>query len=308
MHPDSERRLAEFGARAVMVIWAGNFVVVKDALHELPPIGFTTIRFALAAVVLLAVCRWREGSISLPRSDVLALAALGAVGFGIYQPLWTVGLSQTTAGDSSLLIAGTPIFTLLIASAIGSDHLTRARLIGAVVSFVGVGLVVFSATDTGIATHLVGDVITVVASALWAAYVAFGAPVLRRHSPLRTTAWAVTFGTLVMLPLGAWQLATVDWGHVTGASVFAVLYAGLVSIALGNVVQFRAVKVIGPARTTMFQFLVPALTVVLAALLLGEQVRVGQVLGGIVIIAGIVLARRSPAVPVRRSATEQVRA
>ena len=305
---DRDRRLAEFGALTVMVIWAGNFIVVKDALHELPPIGFTTIRFALAAVVLLAVCRWREGSIRLPRGDILPLAVLGAVGFGIYQPLWTVGLSQTTAGDSALLIAGTPIFTLLIASAIGSDHLTRSRLVGAVVSFTGVGIVVLSATDTGIATHIVGDLITIFASLLWASYVAFGAPFLRRHSPLRTTAWTVFFGTLVMLPLGAWQLASVDWALVTGASVFAVLYAGLLSIALGNVVQFRAVKVIGPARTTMFQFLVPALTVVLAALLLGEQVRVGQVVGGIVIVAGIVMARRGGPAPVRASTGEPAHA
>ncbi len=291
-----------------MIIWAGNFVIVKDALHELPPIGFTTIRFVLASVVLLAVCRWREGSIGLPRSDMLALAVLGAVGFGIYQPMWTFGLSQTTAGDSSLLIAGTPIFTLLIASAIGSDHLTRTRLVGAVMSFVGVGLVVLSATDTGIATHLAGDLITILASVLWASYVAFGAPVLRRHSPLRMTAWAVSFGAVVMLPLGAWQLATVDWGRVTGASVFAVLYAGLISIALGNVIQFRAVKVIGPARTTMFQFLVPALTVVLAAVFLGEQVRAGQVIGGIVIVAGIMWARRGAAAVVRPAAVEPAHA
>lgn len=300
--------MAEFGALTVMIIWAGNFVIVKDALHELPPIGFTTIRFLVASVVLLAVCRWREGSIGLPRSDMIALAVLGTVGFGIYQPMWTFGLAQTTAGDSSLLIAGTPIFTLLIASAIGSDHLTRTRLVGAITSFVGVSLVVLSATDTGIATHLAGDLITILASVLWASYMAFGAPVLQRHSPLRMTAWAVTFGAVVMLPLGVWQLSTVDWGRVTGSSVFAVLYAGLISIALGNVVQFRAVKVIGPARTTMFQFLVPALTVVLAAVFLGEQVRAGQVIGGIVIVAGIIWARRGRAVAVRPAAVEPAHA
>jgi drug/metabolite transporter (DMT)-like permease len=275
-----------------MVLWAGNFIVVKDALHELPPIGFTTIRFVLAAVALLIVCRIREGSVRLPRADVLPLMGLGAIGFGIYQPLWTVALGQTTAGDSSLLVAATPVFTLLIAAAIGSDHLTRPRLAGAAISFAGVGLVVLSAPGGAVGSHLAGDLITVFAAGLWASYVAFGAPVLRRHSPLRMTAWAVTFGTIVMLPLAIWQLSSVDWSRVTGASALAVLYAGLGSIALGNVVQFRAVQIIGPARATMFQFLVPALTVVLAAFFLGEQVRVEQVAGGAVIVAGIALARR----------------
>jgi drug/metabolite transporter (DMT)-like permease len=279
-----------------MLIWAGNFVVVKSALLELPPVGFTTIRFLVAAAALLVVCRLREGSVLLPRRDVLPVAALGAIGFGIYQPLWTIGLTQTTAGDSALLLAATPIFTLLIAAAIGSDVLTRARLIGALVAFGGVAVVVLAGSDGGPGGRLAGNVITLIAAACWAVYVAFGASVLRRHSPLRATAWGVFFGSLVMLPLGAWQLAAADLGAITIASPLAVLYAGLGSIALGNVVQFRGVKVIGPARTANLQFLVPALTVGLAALFLHEHIRPEQVLGGAVIVLGILIARRSRAI------------
>ncbi len=278
-----------------MVVWAGNFIVVKGALTELPPIGFTTVRFILAAIVLLVVLRLREGTIAIPRRDILPLAVLGAIGFGIYQMLWTVALGQTTASDSALLIAATPIFTLLIAAAIGSDQLTPGRLTGAFFAFVGVALVVVSAGFTGFVGHLLGNLMTVVAAGLWAIYVAFGAPVLRRHSPLRTTTWAVCFGTLVMLPPGIVQLSTVDWSRVTIATPLAVMYAGLLSIALGNVVQFRAVQLIGPARTTAFQFLVPAMTVVLAAIFLHETIRIEQIVGGVVIVLGILIARRSRA-------------
>jgi drug/metabolite transporter (DMT)-like permease len=276
-----------------MVIWAGNFIVVKGALAELPPVAFTTIRFALAAVALLAVCRWREGSVGLPRRDVLPLIALGAIGFGIYQPLWTIALDHTTAGDSALLIAVTPVITLLVAAAIGADHLTRGRLAGALVAFAGVALVVVSAGATGLQDHLLGNVMTVIAAGLWAIYVAFGAPVLRRHSPLRTVAWAVTVGTFVMAPIGLWQLASADLTHLSLETPFALLYAGLLSIGLGNVLQFRAVQVIGPARAAAFQFLVPAGTVVLAAIFLNESVRLEQVVGGLIIVAGILIARRS---------------
>jgi drug/metabolite transporter (DMT)-like permease len=298
----SDRRFAELGALLVMVIWAGNFIVVKDALVELPPVAFTTIRFVLASVALLIVCRWREGSIALPRRDVLPIAVLGAIGFGIYQTLWTVALDQTTASDSSLLVASTPIFTLLIAAAIGSDHLTRGRLVGAVVSFAGVALVVASAGSTGFAGHLVGDVITVIAAGLWAIYVAFGAPVLRRHSPLRMVTWAVTFGTIVMAPIGLWQLSGANLSNLTIATPLALLYSGLLSIAFGNVAQFRAVQVIGPARATALQFLVPPMTVVLAAIFLNERIRVEQLLGGAVILAGIAIARSSRLLPTAASA------
>jgi drug/metabolite transporter (DMT)-like permease len=274
-----------------MVIWAGNFIVVKDALNELPPVGFTTIRFLLATAALFIACRIREGSVSLPRRDLLPIAALGAFGFGIYQPLWTVALGQTTAGDSALLVASTPIFTLLIAAAIGSDVLTRARLLGALVAFAGVSLVVLSGSGDASGGRLVGNLLTVVAAACWAIYVAFGASVLRRHSPLRTTAWTVLFGSLLMLPIGAWQLAEAAPRTLTIATPLAVLYAGLISIGLGNVIYSRGVQIVGPTRTANLQFLVPAMAVVLATVFLGEQVRLEQVVGGAVIVLGILVAR-----------------
>ena len=124
----AERRAAEVAVLLVMVFWAGNFVVVKAALAELPPVAFTSIRFALGSLVLFAVCRWREGAVLLPRRDLAQLAVLGAIGFALYQALWTTALDHTTAADSALLIASTPIITALIAAAIGSDRLTPLML------------------------------------------------------------------------------------------------------------------------------------------------------------------------------------
>jgi drug/metabolite transporter (DMT)-like permease len=65
----------------------------------------------------------------------------------------------------------------------------------------------------------------------------------------------------------------------------------LLAAAAANVVMFEAVKVLGPTRAMLFQFLVPAFAVVLAALFLGEAIVVGQVVGGAVIVLGIIVAR-----------------
>ncbi|MEA2518869.1 MAG: hypothetical protein QOF49_949, partial [Chloroflexota bacterium] len=100
-----DRRLAELAVLAVMVFWAANFIVVKSAVAVLPPVGFTFLRFCLAAATLLILLRWREGSIGLPRRDLVAICGLGALGFGVYQILWTTGLTTVAAGDSALLIA-----------------------------------------------------------------------------------------------------------------------------------------------------------------------------------------------------------
>jgi drug/metabolite transporter (DMT)-like permease len=136
-----------------------------------------------------------------------------------------------------------------------------------------------------------GDLMTFIATLCWACYVAFGAPVLRRHSPLRTATWAIGFGCLGMLPLAGWQLTTFDPSHIHASTIGLFLFCSLLAAAAANVVMFEAVKVLGPTRAMLFQFLVPAFAVVLAALFLGEAIVVGQVVGGAVIVLGIIVAR-----------------
>jgi drug/metabolite transporter (DMT)-like permease len=291
-HPASrERRIAELAVLGVMVLWAANFIVVKSAVAVLPPVGFTFLRFSLAAATLLILLRWREGSIGLPRRDLVAICALGALGFGVYQILWTTGLQQIAAGDSALIIASTPVLVAFLAVAARSDVLTPGKLIGGVTSFVGVAIVIGSGQGLSLGGSLVGEAITLVAAICWAVYTAFGAPFLRRYSPLRATAWATVAGTIVLAPIAAAQLSTVDGGALTPGVLGAVLYSGFLAAGISNVIVSNGIKVVGPTRTSAYQFLVPALAVVLAFVFLAEPIRPGQVIGGIVIVAGVLITR-----------------
>jgi drug/metabolite transporter (DMT)-like permease len=287
-----ERLFAELGVLVVMVLWAGNFIVVKGAVGILPPVAFTVLRYGLASLSLLAILRWREGSFRLPHGDILSVALLGVIGFGVYQMLWTVALQTIPAGDSALLIATTPVMTALLAMAVRADTPSPVKLAGAIISFVGVALVVAAGQGLNLSASLGGDLLTLGASACWAVYTVFGATILRRHSPLVTTTWSVVAGTLFMIPVGLAQLVTVDPSTIGPSVVFAVAYAGLLAAGFANVIVLNGVKLLGPTRVSALQILVPALAVVLAAIFLGEQIRPVQVAGGVVILAGLVLVRR----------------
>jgi drug/metabolite transporter (DMT)-like permease len=275
-----------------MVFWAGNFIVVKEAIGILPPVGFTFLRYLIASATLMLLLRWREGAFTLPRGDVLRIAGLGIIGFGWYQILWPVALQSIPAGDSALLIAATPVITALLAMATGTDTPNAVKLVGAFVAFIGVALVIGAGQGLDLGTSLVGDVLTLAAAACWAVYTVFGATILRRHSPLVTTAWAVAAGTLFLAPVGIAQLTTVDVATVNPAVIIAILYSGTLAAGIANVVIFHAVKLLGPTRVTALQFLVPALAVVMAAIFLAEPIRPIQAVGGAVILAGVALLRQ----------------
>jgi drug/metabolite transporter (DMT)-like permease len=285
------RLIAEVGALLVMLTWGANVVAVKAAIADVPPIVFANIRFGLAFLVLLAVLRWREGSVTLPRGDVIPIALLGLAGFGLYQDLWATALGQTTAANSALITAATPVSTLLIAAAVGSDTLSRARVIGAAVSFAGVLGIVGATHGFGFQGASGGDLMTLAATVCWACYVAFGAPILRRHSPLRTATWAIGFGCLGMLPLALVEAPQLVVSHVGLGTLGLWAYCALLPAAASSVVVFAAIKVLGPSRVMLLQFLVPAFAVIMAALFLGEAIVPGQVIGGLVIVCGILLAR-----------------
>jgi len=275
-----------------MVFWAGNFIVVKGAIGILPPIGFTFLRYAVAAITLLILLRWRTGAIGLPRGDVAKIMGLGVIGFGCYQILWPVALQTIPAGDSALLIATTPVMTALLAMAIGADRPNAVKLIGAFVSFAGVALVIAAGQGLVLGASLVGDLLTLVAAACWAIYTVFGATILRRHSPLVTTTWAIVAGTLFIAPLGIAQLATADLSGFGVPVILAILYSGTLAAGFANVIIFHGVKLLGPTRINAFQFLVPALAVVMAAVFLSEPIRPIQIVGGAIILAGVWLLRR----------------
>ena len=283
--------MAEAGVLVVMAFWAANFIIVKAANEQIPPVTFAFLRFGIAALTLLLVLRWREGTLAPPPGDALAIMALGGLGFGIYQFLWSIALQQIPAGDSALLIATTPVLTALFAVVSGADTLTRTKLLGSLVSFVGVAVIVSAGHGLTVGAQLLADGMTLISATCWAIYTAFGAAVLRRHSPLRTSAWAMVGGSLVLLIPGAIQAVGVDFGKVTIEAWAGLAFSAFIPAGIANVVVFSAIKLLGPTRITAYQFLVPFLAVLMGAVFLAEPVRLDQLVGGLVIVAGVAIAR-----------------
>ena len=288
-----------------MVIWAANFIVVKDAIATLPPVAFTMLRYGLASIALLVILRWYEGSVSLPRPDTLRILVLGGLGFGLYQILWTTGLTSIPAGDSALIIASTPVLVAVLAVVIGADTLTPTKFAGALLSFLGVVVVIAAGVGVSMSGSTIGSLLTLAAAACWASYTAFATPVLRHHSPLVLTTWATVGGTLVLIPPGIAQLAALGAMGPEQAErlvpvLLAIVYSGVLAAAVANVVVFNGVRLLGPTRVITLQSFVPPMAVVLAFVFLHEPIRPAQVVGGLIIVLGVALTRLASTRPATR--------
>jgi drug/metabolite transporter (DMT)-like permease len=288
------RTFAEVAGLTVVLGWGVNAPVVKAAIGDVPPILFTTSRFILGFLILLAILKWREGSVGLPRQLVLPMLVLGLTGFGLYQDLWVGALEYTTASNSSIITSSSSVWTVLIAAAIGADALSRRKVGGAFISFAGVVLVVGATHGLDLNGATLGDGVTFIGAVCWACYVAFGAPVVARLSPLRMTTWAVGFGILAMLPPAILQLASLEPSKLGPQTLAEFLYCAVIGTVYGSVLVAAVVKEIGPTRMASILFLVPAVAVVSSAIMLGEHIVIGQLIGAAVIVGGILVSRSGP--------------
>lgn len=272
-------------------------MVVKAAIGLVGPLTFTSVRYAVAAAALFLLMRWRFGGVRFPGRFTLPLLGLGVLGFGVYQVLWTIGLTQITAGDSALIVAVSPVATALLAGAVGIDRLTAPKLAGALTAFAGVAIVIGAGAGLSIGSSLLGDALTVGAALLWAAYTVIGTRILRYVDPLTATAWTVLGGFAFLVPFGVWDAATAPPQSFPLGAVAAILYSGAIAAGISNVLVFNAVRLVGPTRASAMQLLVPAGAVVLGAVFLGESIGPAQVVGGTIIVLGVAVTRRASMVP-----------
>ena len=278
----------------VSVVWGVNFAFIKYALRDFGPLSFTVVRFALAAAALFALLLLRKTPLRVSREDRRAVIGLGLSGITLYNIFFMEGLKLTSASNSALLIAMSPLFAALMQAVRGKERLSPPALSGTLLAAVGVFLIIRDKPGglTVSAEGLQGDLLTICASVLWALYTLSARPVLARHDAVKVTAYPMAAGSLLLLPLSLPELARQDWGVISAASWAALLFSALLAGAAAYSLWYRGVKQLGVNRTIVYHYFVPFVAVVFAALFLGERITLSQVLGGASVLGGVSLAQR----------------
>ena|SRR2546422_3827569 len=280
-----------------VVLWALNFTVTKYALtHGFRPLEYSTVRYGAATVLFTWFTYGKERSFQVRRRDVWLIVLAAALGIWLNQLSYVYALEFSSASTIALILGATPIFTALIAFAIGLERLHLRFWIAGLVSFAGVALVALGRAG-GISGSLKGDALGVACAATWGAYTVAIAPLMRRYSPYRISALVLAIGWLAVAATGVEQTIHQSF-HFTGLVWACLVYATLGPLVLTNILWFRAIDRVGPSRATLVGNLQPFVAAIIALVLLSETMTALQVSGGVLIAGGIFLARRP-----RRTAT-----
>jgi drug/metabolite transporter (DMT)-like permease len=284
------------GLLVTVVIWSFNFTLTKYVLgHGFKPLAYSSLRFTTAALVFAAITFARERSFRMRRNEVVVLGGAVVIGIWLNQIGFVYSLRFTTASTAALVFGTLPIFTMLFARVSGVELPSKRFVAATAVSFAGVALVALGAEGT-VAGDPKGIVLALVGAATWALYSVSIAPLMRSYSPFRISAIGLLIGAALLLPTASPQLASQDF-HLDPLIWVIFVLAVFGPLVLTNILWFTAIDRVGPSRASLVANLQPFLGAVFALLILGERMTALQVLGGLAIAAGIILARRRPAIP-----------
>ena len=290
----SPDRTAEALLFAVMIIWAVNYPVAKYAMGGINLYVFNSIRYVVAAGVLVAIFAARSAWYPVASKDWKALLQAGFVANVLYQMAFITGLNLTTAGNSAVLLSTAPLWTVYINSRMHSEPISKPMWTGMLVSLIGVVMIIIgSGKKLEFGSHeLVGDFVSLGAAALWGLNTNLQKPLLTRYSATQLALVMILVGAVGLTLIGIPPMLTMHWGTVHWTFYLAAVGSGALSIGAANIVWSYGVKRLGPGRTANFSNLVPVLAFILSSMLLDEKVLIIQYFGAAVTIFGVWIARR----------------
>ena len=270
--------------------WSGSWITGKLVVGAAPPLEVSTVRFVIAAVVLGAIAIVTRTQLS--GGSLWPVVIAGVFGYCAYNAFVFVGLTMAPASDGALIVPTTiPVLTALAASFIG-ERITTTKVAGFALASFGAALVIAAgqSADEISGRRLAGDLLMLLGAGCWAAYTVLGTIALRTRSPIAIVTIAAPVGALCLLPLGFIEKGYVDVPAWSGGVWLNVLYLALVGSVASFILFYWMVRRVGAGVAAMTSYLVPILTLLMAVALLGDRPEPLQLVGGVVILAGVRLA------------------
>ncbi len=273
----------------VAAIWGSAFIAQRLGMDHVGPLAFNGVRFAIGALVLLPLALWRrrggQGR-NTWRRDLLPGILLGSLLFG-GATLQQWGLVLTSAGKAGFITGLYVVLTPILGLAVGQRTSSRTW-VGALLAAAGLYLL----TVTESFTIAPGDGLVLIGSVFWAAHVVG----VGRFSPaaepvgLACLQFAVCAGFSL---LGAAYFESTTVGAVQSA-LGPILYAGLLSTAVGYTLQVVAQRSAPPGHAAIILSLEAVFAVVAGAALLDESLTMRGAGGCALMLAGMVWSQMAP--------------
>jgi len=278
---------------AVQVLFGLHYPIIKPAFDAgLDPGAWAAVRVVCATILLFGTARWFNCPFPTRWRDLRGLAGVAVLGVVINQICFSVGLSYTTPGYSSLINVTIPVTALVFAWALRFERPDLMRGCGVVVAVGGVALMLTGQLEADWRT---GNLLTFINALSFGCFLVVSRPLYQRVHPYAATAVIFGFGMLGIVATVGWRIPLVDWlalpWWVWGAMAYVILGATVATYALnGFALRYADSSVVG-----FFILLQPLIATAVSAFVGHERLDWRFALAAALVAAGVGIVLRRPA-------------
>src|SRR5271157_2654156 len=277
---------------AINVFWGASFVANVIALKSIGPIEIASLRFFIAAPLLLIITYLWKGrkafKFDVKDTGIFIIMALTGVTFQYV--LQVSAQNYTTATNASLLVNTSVFFIMFLGAIFLKEKLTGWRITGAITGFAGVAILVSRGSFTfDIGGGTFGDILIIICAFLWAVYSIFGKRIASKYDPLTILNYVFIFGTIGLIPF---YLLTphVPVTSIPTDAIASIIFLALFCSIIAYLVYNIALEKMDASRVAVYIYFVPLSTIVLAALVLREPLTMATAGGGLMVLLGMYIA------------------
>ena len=278
-----------------VIVWGASFIATKIAVGQMSPIAVVWLRFAMGIPILLVAVVMRK-QFALPKgNEWLYFALLGFLGISFHQWLQSNGLQTAQATTTAWIVSTSPAFIAILGWLILKEKLNLTQSLGIVLAMIGVLAVVSKGDLATIAIGkfgTYGDFLILISSVNWAVFSILSRRGLKDHPSTRMTFWVMTIGWLITSVAFFAGKSYTEISQLDSRGWMAMIFLGIFTTGFAYIAWFDALSHLPVAQTGAFLFVEPLTSMIVAAIILSEQITLVSVLGGAVILVGIWLVNR----------------
>jgi drug/metabolite transporter (DMT)-like permease len=279
----SAKKTMYFLMGLVVCCWGLEYVFVKQALVTIEIGTLVFFKYAIGAIIVLAIQLVKERKLFLPgRRDLVPYIACAIFGQIAYCYCEYVAMDYLPVSLITIALAFVPVVSLMIEGVFFKMPITKAMLAGAIVCVVGVGMVIGADYRQLFSGRLIGYLLAFGAVGSWNAYNFITASLQDRYSSMSLTLNQLICTTLLLLPYAVSHIPAPD--AFTPGTVGGILYLGIMSEAISFLILVKAIRVIGVTPSSMYSNFIPVTSTFFGWVFLGEMISPIQFVGGAVII------------------------
>jgi drug/metabolite transporter (DMT)-like permease len=290
------RRGSRYTGDAIMLVTAmlmgSSYPFAKDVLGVMSPLLYSASRYLVAALFLFAAIAIMRRPMALPRRDWLPMFLLSLVGVALFQACWGLAMARSAPSVGSIVMTTTTAFSAVIAWFAGR-RLPALGWAGIGIAFGGVVVVVNNSLsaftiDLG---SLDGTLLWMLAAFAWALYVDRCAPYNLKLGALRVMAWTTLLGSLVLLPVALVFDSLTEFARLDDRLLGFWLYTAIFPVGVAFLGLTAGLERLGVSRVMVYMYLIPVAGVGLSAAFFGDPLTAARVIGGLIVLAGVILTR-----------------